>query len=57
MRYYIITILAILTLSVGSASCSEDEPIQGTGQQVIPGKALVIMAVIIVVINTGDNRR
>ena len=37
MRYYIITILAILTLSVGSASCSEDEPIQGTGQQVIPG--------------------
>ena len=27
----------MLTLSVGSASCSEDEPIQGTGQQVIPG--------------------
>ena len=27
----------MLTLSIGSASCSEDEPIQGTGQQVIPG--------------------
>lgn len=27
----------MLTLSVGSASCSEDEPIQGTGQQVTPG--------------------
>ena len=23
----------MLTLSVGSASCSEDEPLQGTGQQ------------------------
>ena len=37
MRYYIIAILTMLTLSIGSASCSEDEPIQGTGQQVIPG--------------------
>ena len=37
MRYYIIAILTMLTLSVGSASCSEDEPIQGTGQQVTPG--------------------
>ena len=27
----------MLSLSVGSASCSEDEPIQGTGQQVTPG--------------------
>ena len=27
----------MLTLSIGSASCSEDEPIQGTGQQVTPG--------------------
>ena len=27
----------MLTLSVCSASCSEDEPIQGTGQQVTPG--------------------
>lgn len=26
----------MLTLSVGSASCSEDEPIQGAGQHVIP---------------------
>ena len=32
-----IAILTMLTLSIGSASCSEDEPIQGTGQQVIPG--------------------
>ncbi|WP_294556147.1 cyclophilin-like fold protein [uncultured Bacteroides sp.] len=36
MKHYIITIFAMLALSVGSASCSEDEPLQGTGQQTIP---------------------
>lgn len=42
----------MLTLSVGSASCSEDEPIQGTGQQVTPGmvRVSVIMAVTIMAI-------
>ena len=29
MKHYIITIFAMLALSVGSASCSEDEPLQG----------------------------
>lgn len=37
MKYYIIVIFAMLTLSVASASCSEDEPMQATGQQVPPG--------------------
>ena len=37
----------MLTLSVGSASCSEDEPIQGTGQQVTPGNGS----------GSGDNGR
>ena len=36
MKHYIITIFAMLALSVGSASCSEDEPLQGTGQQTTP---------------------
>ena len=59
MRYYIIAILTMLTLSVGSASCSEDEPIQGTGQQVTPGNgsgsgdmAVTIMAIIPMIMTT-----
>ena len=48
----------MLTLSIGSASCSEDEPIQGTGQQVIPGNgsgsgdAVTIMAIIPMIMTT-----
>lgn len=37
MKYYIIAIFTMLTLSVASASCSEDEPMQVTGHQVPPG--------------------
>ncbi len=51
----------MLTLSVGSASCSEDEPIQGTGQQVTPGNGsgsgdngstVTIMAIIPMIMTT-----
>ena len=42
MKHYIITIFAMLALSVGSASCSEDEPLQGTGQQTTPNNGTLI---------------
>ena len=50
MKHYIITIFAMLALSVGSASCSEDEPLQGTGQQTTPNKMEITTLVIITII-------
>ena len=46
MKHYIITIFAMLALSVGSASCSEDEPLQGTGQQITEITTQVIITII-----------
>ena len=46
MKHYIITIFAMLALSVGSASCSEDEPLQGTGQQTTPNNGITTQVII-----------